>query len=238
MSDLQVTNSFVDGDTVLAANFNTNYSDIVTYVNNRNSGASTWDAMYSTHGTNIPLIANNSTGTDSIIQAKDNGTTVLDVMDGGYVSFSSQTFGEVTKSSNQSFSSNPSLVTFDTITQNGSEFSTSDSRLTCAVGGLYFISVRLLVSAPTTFTDTDIGMHVNKNSTRIFFHRNTEALTTLSVFPTYIVYRYCDVINLAQGDYIEIYVNKANTGGTPSVVADWPLAGTGKSTKFTFQKLS
>lgn len=43
MSDLAVTYSFTANTTASASQVNTNYSDIVTYINNRDDGSSTWD---------------------------------------------------------------------------------------------------------------------------------------------------------------------------------------------------
>lgn len=45
MADLAVTNTFVAGTTAVASQVNQNFTDIITYVNNRNSGSSSWDAI-------------------------------------------------------------------------------------------------------------------------------------------------------------------------------------------------
>lgn len=83
MATLSVTNTFVDGNTILAAGHNTNFSDIVTYINNRNDGSSTWDALRVTTSSAVVAIFNNSTGTSDIFRCQDNGTNVLIIADGG-----------------------------------------------------------------------------------------------------------------------------------------------------------
>lgn len=83
MASVAVTNTFVANTDAKASEVNTNFSDLVTYVNNRNSGSSTWDAVSSSHATNVPITANNSSGTQNIANFQDNGSNVLSVADGG-----------------------------------------------------------------------------------------------------------------------------------------------------------
>lgn len=64
MASLAVTNTFIDGATITAAGFNTNYSDIVSYINNRNSGGTAWDALSITGST--VLSGSLSVGTTSV----------------------------------------------------------------------------------------------------------------------------------------------------------------------------
>ena len=45
MSSLTITNSFTSGTTISSSQVNTNFSDISTYINNRNSATATWDAL-------------------------------------------------------------------------------------------------------------------------------------------------------------------------------------------------
>lgn len=45
MSTLAVTNTFVPGQTASATQVNTNFSDIVTYVNARNTASSSWESL-------------------------------------------------------------------------------------------------------------------------------------------------------------------------------------------------
>lgn len=48
MTALAITNTFVASTTAESAKVNTNFDDIETYINNRNSGVSTWDNMNAT----------------------------------------------------------------------------------------------------------------------------------------------------------------------------------------------
>ena len=89
MASLAVTNTLSSGATILASEHNTNYSDIVTYVNNRNSGSSSWDALYSLSTSTVPLRCDNSTGTQNIANFYDNGTEVLVIKDGGNIGIGS-----------------------------------------------------------------------------------------------------------------------------------------------------
>lgn len=93
MTALAVTNTFTTGATITASGHNANFSDIVTYVNNRNSGSSTWDAVYATSASIVPLIANNSTGSVNIANFQDNGTNVMTVADGGAVTITATAGG-------------------------------------------------------------------------------------------------------------------------------------------------
>lgn len=45
MSSLAVTNTFVANTTILSADVNTNFNDIVSYINNRNSASAAWDQL-------------------------------------------------------------------------------------------------------------------------------------------------------------------------------------------------
>lgn len=45
MADASVTNTFVASTTAVAAQVNTNFSDLVNYINARNSGGTKWDAL-------------------------------------------------------------------------------------------------------------------------------------------------------------------------------------------------
>lgn len=241
MSDLSVTNTFITNATVSASELNTNYSDISTFVNNLNSATSTWDAMYSTSSTNVPLTANNSSGTQSIVQAKDNGTTVFEVFDGGIFSATNQVFGNATKSSSQSFTDTDNVkVTFPSVSQTGSEFSVSDSRFTCDVPGKYIFTIKINVQVVSaTIPDSipvaanSIGMYVAKNGTAV------TSVYPMSSYPSgtktlFVNYKFCDVLSLAQADYIEIFVNGSIYSGEFVTTVN----SSSERTYFNFMKLS
>lgn len=238
MADLQVTNVFNTGDTVSATNFNTNYSDIVTYINNRNSGSSTWDAFYCTSATNVPLTANNSTGTQSIVQMKDNGTTVFEVFDGGIITMSSQTYGKITKTGDQSLSSDGTLITFTSEDQVGTSF--SSSRFTCPSSGKYLVSVNACVSETTTagvplFTSS--GFYVSKNGSQVYSQTCDNYQDGV---PNFVVvnFNYTDILSLLAGDYIEAYANHTPyTGSGAETIRKATSVNRGPQF-FSFAKLS
>jgi len=89
MASLSVSNTFIDGTTILATPMNTNFDDIETYVNNRNSGAAEWERVLATNASSVPGVFNNGAGTNDILNAQDNGTTVFAVKDGGSSVFGS-----------------------------------------------------------------------------------------------------------------------------------------------------
>lgn len=234
MSELQVSNSFTDGDVVSATNFNTNYSDIVTYVNNRNSAASTWDSFYVTHATTVPLIANNSTGTQSILQLKDNGTTVYEVFDGGVITQSGQIYGRATKTSDQTITGlSDQKVTFESASQVGSTFSTSTSRFTCATNGKYLLTVVVVHEHP--------GLIINPTSPPFYITKNgSQTYSQVNVYPGSIgatiisSFIYVDIVSLVAGDYFEVYSSDTYSyiSGTVKV------ASSSAKTYFDFVKLS
>lgn len=83
MASLTVSNVFISGTTILSAAMNTNFDDIETYVNNRNSGAAAWERVLATNASEIPAVFNNSTGTNDILNVQDNSSNVFAVADGG-----------------------------------------------------------------------------------------------------------------------------------------------------------
>lgn len=82
MANLAVTNSFTNGTTADASAVNTNFSDIVTYINNRNGASAPWDAIdvtgNATIGGDLTLSASTVSITDTaanILQLHSNAST-------------------------------------------------------------------------------------------------------------------------------------------------------------------
>jgi hypothetical protein len=80
----------VSGGTTLASNTSARAVDVETDIltmfnahNNHDTGTSKWTVVSAEGATSVPLLANNSTGTQNILEARDNGTAVLTVADGG-----------------------------------------------------------------------------------------------------------------------------------------------------------
>ena len=63
MANVAVSNTFVAGTTIVASQVNTNFSDLVNYINNRNGGGTAWDAL-------------SVTGTSTLTGAVDIGSTL------------------------------------------------------------------------------------------------------------------------------------------------------------------
>lgn len=91
MANVAVTNTFAAGTNAVASQVNTNFTDLVTYINNRNGGSATWDSVQTTSTSNVPLVCNNSTGTQNIANFQDNGTNCMVIADGGAVSIANAT---------------------------------------------------------------------------------------------------------------------------------------------------
>lgn len=88
MAAITRTYTFSDGNTAYGSQVETEISTLVTAWNNHNAGTSTWTVVSALNASAVPLIADNSSGTNDIAQFKDNGTAVVSVNDGGNVSFS------------------------------------------------------------------------------------------------------------------------------------------------------
>lgn len=67
MTSVAVTNTFSSGTTMSSSQVNTNYSDLVTYINNRNSGSATWD---------IVKISSTSSNALSVVSSASGSTEV------------------------------------------------------------------------------------------------------------------------------------------------------------------
>ncbi len=215
MSSLTVTNTFSTG-VIQAAQFNTNYSDIVTYINNRNSGSATWDGMYILHATNVPLTANNSTGTQDIAQFKDNGTLVGEIFNGGIISFQSQDFlfateldqihswsGEILFPGNATTKIGPASSGNTSTTQTQSSFSVSTFKFTCASPGKYLViaSLRLYGTSNPIVT-----MKIYVNGSSVSSRTGKSGTTAVGGKTNSVI----DVLNLLANDYIEFYVTNGS----------------------------
>lgn len=80
----------VSGGTTLQANTSARAADVETDMltafnahNNHDAGTSSWQVVSASNASSTPLIANNSSGVNNIVEARDNGTAVLTVADGG-----------------------------------------------------------------------------------------------------------------------------------------------------------
>ena len=66
MANVAVTNTFVAGTSAVAAQVNTNFSDIVTWLNNRNAGSDTWGYLKVTATVANPIVITSSAATTEV----------------------------------------------------------------------------------------------------------------------------------------------------------------------------
>lgn len=215
MASLAVTNTLSNGATILASEHNTNYSDIVTYINNRNSGSTTWDAVSVLSSSTVPLVVDNSSGTSDIVQLKDNGSNVFTVADGGIVTMGSQSAARAYRgTSNQTFSdsSSESKVEINAETYDvKSEFdSATNYRFTAGVAGKYMVTCSLQVSPGASNTVSTV--HIYKNGSSV---SQSGLLIPASTVQSLAI---SDIVTLAATDYIEIYASFNSTGTDTDVV--------------------
>lgn len=203
MAALSVTNTLSNGATVLASEHNTNYSDIVTYINNRNSGSATWDALSISSSTNVPFIANNSTGTQDIARFQDNGTNVLQVVNGGIVNMASQSSARVFRNTSGQSLSGATKVEFNGETfDTQSEFdSGTNYRFTATQTGKYLIAATLRIASPASAP----VVYIYVNGAEVV---SAQSLGTTSDISHSIIH----ILSLTATDYAEIFVNAGASG--------------------------
>ena len=208
MADLSVSNTFVSVQVIDAPLFNTNYSDVVTYINNRNSGSATWDSFYISTSSGVPLTVNNSTGVQDIVQFKDNGTTVMSINDGGFVNFQYQDFVYAT-ADGQFSTGAPVKINMTAVSQTHSNF--SSSRFTCSssAAGKY-MAVALGNIAEGTIGAATVEIHVYKNGS-LYSKKISKTLNAGNNADV----RLLDILSLVGNDYIEFYVR--HSGGVGGV---------------------
>lgn len=83
MANFAATNTFVSGASITAAGHNTNWSDITTYINNRNASTTAWDGF--SLAVNTKLYLDGTTHNNYLIQAT---TNVIDIYTTGIQRFS------------------------------------------------------------------------------------------------------------------------------------------------------
>lgn len=202
MASLSVTNTLSNGATILAAEHNTNYSDIVTYINNRNSGSSTWDALSILSASNIPLIANNSSGTQDIARFQDNGSNVLQITDGGFVSMASQSSCRAFRNTSTQSLSGATKIQFNGETYDvQSEFdSATNYRFTATKTGIYLIMSTVNITSPASAPSISIYKNGAAAAT-ITYNSTTSSSVAIN-----------QALSLTATDYVEIFVNAGASG--------------------------
>lgn len=87
---LAVTNTFASGATITAAGFNTNFTDVVNYINNRNDGTDEWQLLKvtSTTGNCVVIVGSAATTEVSIDNTATTGDPMLSWKLSGTAQFS------------------------------------------------------------------------------------------------------------------------------------------------------
>lgn len=225
MSNLSVSNTFVTTEIVDASLFNTNYSDIVAYINNRNSGSATWDMVSVSHATNVPITANNSTGTQDIANFTDNGVLVGEIFNGGIISWPYQDFAQQYTglvNSNGQIANGAGGETSGGGGRDGTLKSQTHSSLDVVTGkftaqksGKYLVVARTICTSLFSMTGGTVTLSIYKNGVQY-----AKAQTVTFLFLAH----FCvsDIISAVAGDYFEIYITN-NTG--TSIGQSGPVSG-------------
>lgn len=203
MTALAVTNTLANGATILASEHNTNYSDIVTYINNRNSGSATWDAVSVASATSVPLILNNSTGTQDIARFQDNGTNVFQLLDGGIINMASQSAARAYRNTSTQSLSGATKIQFngESYDVKGEFDSATNYRFTATTTGKYVVCATINITSPASAPV--VSIYVNGAAVSI----STAAGTTSGISHSIM-----GIHALTATDYIEIFVNAGASG--------------------------
>lgn len=79
--------TFTDGTDAYGSQVEAEYNTIFNAWNNHDAGTSKWTVVSALNAAATPLIADNSTGTNNIFDAKDNGTIIFSLINGGQAQF-------------------------------------------------------------------------------------------------------------------------------------------------------
>lgn len=230
MTELAISNTFQEEELFDHAKWNTNYSDIVDYLNERNEATTTWDAfrIYRTDG--VGLTVNNGSGSFSVCELRDNGTSYFTIDDGGTINAPGQVWGRMYLSSNANFVTiGPNKVSFTSYSQSVSVFDGA-GKFTCPVSGKYLISGTLYLdySASSGALGYNFVTYIYKNGSSVMQKMHMFYLNDAPIFSI----PFCDIVNLSTSDTIEIYYSTGLAAGT--------ISGDGSGTRSycNFMKLS
>ena len=203
MTALAVTNTLSNGATILASEHNTNYSDIVTYINDRNSGSSTWDAISVASASSVPLILNNSSGTQDIARFQDNGTNVFQLFDGGILTLASQSAARVYRNTSTQAIAGADKVEFNAESYDvKSEFdAVTNYRFTATKTGKYLITSTVNITTPSG--PPIISIYINGVQV---------AFTTAVDDTSGVSHSISGIHALTAADYVEIFANAGAAG--------------------------
>ncbi|HPO87525.1 MAG TPA: hypothetical protein PLN86_16925 [Candidatus Hydrogenedentes bacterium] len=163
MSSVAVTNTFSSGTTAVASQVNTNFSDLTTYINDRNSGLSKWDSL---------AVANNAVidGTLSV------GGSTIGAGNNGWTSVASETWTYATANS------------FTISGDKTSVYSVGDKiKLTQSSTVKYFYIYAVSYSAPNTTISITGGIDYTFANSAVSENYYSK-LSTPNGFPSYFKY--------------------------------------------------
>lgn len=214
MSDVSAPVTFVTGSTVQAADFNSNYASIVDYVNARNSGSESWDKLYVSSASVVPLIANNSTGVQDIFSVLDNGVSVFSVADGGYISAPYQFYARMHLSTPHVITSPAAKISFDSGTQT----------VTAVVSGTFTVpeNGKYLVGCAVMFPQNFLSPPRVVEPTLLIYKDGAEysrkgGQTSISSDGTI---WFADILALSENQTVEIYTSNGGFSGVAQIEAN------------------
>lgn len=218
MAAPSVTHTFTNNTTADGTQVSTNFTDLVNYVSNRNDGSATWDRCLVTSASFVPMIIDNSTGTSNIAIFRDNGTNVLQIVDGGdvYMAATKRLFLD---GGDNTYVSESAADTITFVTGGGTAFTIDSSqgvrlqatkRLYLDGGGDTYVSessantVTFLTGGFTAFT-LDSNQHAYLQATkRLYLDGGSN---------TYIEETSADLVQVVAGGTNGIRVDNSTTAG-------------------------
>lgn len=219
MSSLVFSTTYADGNALTAAQLNGTQSDVANYINNRNSGSSSWDAVSASSATNVPLTINNSSGTQDIARFQDNGTNVFLIEDGGYITAAQNSAFRAYGTGQVIGTGIGTKLQFGTeVFDTRSEYdATTNYRFTATKSGKYLLNLNVAINpaspnnAWTIYFKKNGGAYAIANSSAVSsFLVTGQTLESLS---------FTDLISLSAGDYIEAFVDQITSGNITTNVA-------------------
>lgn len=226
--------TFTDGTDAYGSQIEAEFNTIFNAWNNHNSGTSTWATVSALNATSVPLIADNSSGTNDIVNFKDNGSTVFKVANGGAVTitggsliFGTSTAGILGTTTNDSaaagvvgelLSASASNQSFPTSTQWGDFVSLS---ITAGDWDVTVIGQAELTGATWSRVDIAFSTTSGNSTTGITGGQNraTMAWTNSSSTPVVVTQSVTYRLSLASTTTTYFKMNATYTAGTPIIGA-------------------
>lgn len=218
MGDLATTNTFVSGATAVASEVNTNFSDVVNYINARNTGVSKWDSLKTSGNASIDGTLT-VTGAASFASTLSVGST--DVV----AAVASLTDGWVAAGETWTYAS---ATTFTISGDKTGKYSKGDKIKFAQSGQKYFYIIGVSYSAPDTTVTVcggDTYSIANAAITSPYYSKSTSP----SGFPGYFYFTFTSVSGFSSISYSEGYFTLDGT----ALTVGYNFLGTSNSTSLT-----